>query len=228
MLVQLDIENIAVIEKANIEFEPGLNVITGETGAGKSLMINSLGMILGHRTGKEIIREGAPFARVSATFFAPDLKDYLADNGIDDDTFIKIKKDKDTKIALSIEGKIIALSSDNDSIININPQESGSKIKVVATKQDYYRHEGFIDVKSILDNDDLFIYPNPTKDFLFVESKGINKIEIYNSVGQKLMGINNSSSREKVVIDCSTLKKGLFLLHIIYEDKRVGKSFIRL
>lgn len=83
MLVQLDIENIAVIEKANIEFEPGLNVITGETGAGKSLMINSLGMILGHRTGKEIIREGAPFARVSATFFAPDLKDYLADNGID-------------------------------------------------------------------------------------------------------------------------------------------------
>ena len=145
-----------------------------------------------------------------------------------DDTFIKIKKDKDTKIALSIEGKIIALSSDNDSIININPQESGSKIKVVATKQDYYRHEGFIDVKSILDNDDLFIYPNPTKDFLFVESKGINKIEIYNSIGQKLMGINTSSSREKVVIDCSTLKKGLFLLHIIYEDKRVGKSFIRL
>lgn len=145
-----------------------------------------------------------------------------------DDTFIKIKKDKDTKLALSVEGKIIAISSDNDSILKIHPQESGSKIKVVATKQDHYRHEGFIEVKSILDNDDLFIYPNPTKDILFIESKGINKIEIYNSLGQKLMGINNSSSREKVVIDCSTLKKGFFHLHIIYEDKRVCKTFIRL
>ncbi len=83
MLVQLDIENIAVIEKAYIEFESGLNVITGETGAGKSLMINSLGMILGHRTGKEIIREGAPFARVSATFFAPDAKEFLGNMGIE-------------------------------------------------------------------------------------------------------------------------------------------------
>ena len=145
-----------------------------------------------------------------------------------DDTFIKIKKDKDTKLALSVEGKIIAISSDNDSILKIHPQESGSKIKVVATKQDYYRHEGFIDVKSILDNDDLFIYPNPTKDFLFIESKGINKIEIYNSLGQKLMEFNNNINNETISIDCSTLKKGLFHLHIIYEDKRVGKSFIRL
>ena len=80
----------------------------------------------------------------------------------------------------------------------------------------------------LLDYDDIFMYPNPVKDVLFVESKGINKIEIYNSIGQKLMEINNRSSREKVDIDCSSLKKGLFLLHIIYEDKRVGKSFIRL
>ena len=145
-----------------------------------------------------------------------------------EDTYVKIKKDKDTKIALSVEGKIIAISSGNDSILRIHPQESGCKIKVVATKQDHYRHEGFIEVQSILDYDDIFIYPNPANDILFVESKRINKIEIYNSIGQKLMEINNSSSREKVIIDCSTLKKGLFHLHIIYEDKRVGKSFIRL
>ena len=98
----------------------------------------------------------------------------------------------------------------------------------MATKQDHFRHEGFIEVKSILDNDDLFIYPNPAKDVLFVESKGINKIEVYNSLGQMLMEINNNASDEKIIIDCSTLKKGLFHLHIIYEDKRVGKSFIRL
>ena len=145
-----------------------------------------------------------------------------------DETSINIKRDKDTKLALSVNGKIIAVSTDNDSIININPQKGVSTIKVVATKQDHYRHEGFIEVKSILNNDDLFIYPNPAKDFLFVESKGIKKIEVYNSLGQKLMEFNNNASNEKLRIDCSTLQKGLFHLQIIYEDKRVGKSFVRL
>ena len=61
MLIQLDIENIAVIEKASIEFGNGLNVITGETGAGKSLLINSLSMVLGARASREFIREGAVY-----------------------------------------------------------------------------------------------------------------------------------------------------------------------
>ena len=142
-------------------------------------------------------------------------------------TSISIKKDKDTRVALSVNGKIIAVSTDNDSIININPQKNG-RIKVVATKQDHYRHEGFIEVKSILSSDDLNIYPNPTKDILFVESKGINKIEVYNSLGQMLMEFNNNASDEKISIDCSTLKNGLFHLHFIYEDKIVSKSFVRL
>ena len=142
-------------------------------------------------------------------------------------TSISIKKDKDTQVALSVNGKIIAVSTDNDSIININPQKNG-RIKVVATKQDHYRHEGFIEVKSLLNNNDLNIYPNPTKDVLFVESKGINKIEVYNSLGQMLMEFNNNASDDIINIDCSSLKKGLFHLHIIYEDKRVGKSFVRL
>ena len=142
-------------------------------------------------------------------------------------TSISIKKDKDTRVALSVNGKIIAVSTDNDSIININPQKNG-RIKVVATKQDHYRHEGFIEVKSLLSSDDLNIYPNPTKDILFVESKGINKIEVYNSLGQMLMEFNNNASDEKISIDCSTLKNGLFHLHIIYEDKIVSKSFVRL
>lgn len=83
MLIQLDIENIAVIEKASIEFEKGLNVITGETGSGKSLLINSLGMILGLRQTHEIIRDGAPYARVGATFFVPELSEIFTDLGID-------------------------------------------------------------------------------------------------------------------------------------------------
>ena len=68
MLTNLYIENIAVIEKSNINFSGGLNVLTGETGAGKSIVIDSISAILGHRTSKEIIRTGAEKAYVSATF----------------------------------------------------------------------------------------------------------------------------------------------------------------
>ena len=139
-----------------------------------------------------------------------------------------IKKDDMTRVAFSINGELIATLFNEDSIVNIKPFFKEGKIKVVATKQDHYRHEGYIYVKSNLDNDELNIYPNPTKDVLFIESKGISKIEVYNSLGQMLMEINNDTSNEKLRIDCSTLPKGLFHLQIIYDDKSVGKSFVRL
>ena len=59
MLTQLHIENIAVIEKADIEFGQGLTVLTGETGAGKSIIVDSLGAVLGARTSRELVRSGA-------------------------------------------------------------------------------------------------------------------------------------------------------------------------
>lgn len=68
MLQFLHIENIAVIEKADIELKNGFNVLTGETGAGKSIIIDSINAILGERTSKELIREGAQKAEVSAIF----------------------------------------------------------------------------------------------------------------------------------------------------------------
>lgn len=68
MLTQLFIENIAVIEKTNIEFTAGLNVLTGETGAGKSIVIDAISAVLGRRTSRELVRTGANSAFVSATF----------------------------------------------------------------------------------------------------------------------------------------------------------------
>lgn len=68
MLSNLYIENIAVIEKTNIDFENGFNVLTGETGAGKSIVIDSINAVLGSRTPKQIIRSGCNSAFVSATF----------------------------------------------------------------------------------------------------------------------------------------------------------------
>lgn len=68
MLSQLYIENIAVIEKARIDFSAGFNVLTGETGAGKSIVIDSINTVLGERTSRELIRTGAKRALVSAVF----------------------------------------------------------------------------------------------------------------------------------------------------------------
>ena len=68
MLSQLYIENVAVIEKCGIDFDSGFNVLTGETGAGKSILIDAIGAVLGERTSREIIRSGAESAMVSAAF----------------------------------------------------------------------------------------------------------------------------------------------------------------
>ena len=68
MLANLKIENIAVIEKAEVNFTPGFNVLTGETGAGKSILIDSINAILGNRTSRELVRSGAQKACIWATF----------------------------------------------------------------------------------------------------------------------------------------------------------------
>ena len=68
MLSQLYIENVAVIEKATIEFHKGFNILTGETGAGKSIIIDSMHGILGERTSKDMVRNGAESAFVSGLF----------------------------------------------------------------------------------------------------------------------------------------------------------------
>ncbi len=88
MLRQLSIENVAVIEKADIEFDNGFNVLTGETGAGKSILIDSINAILGNRTSKEIVRSGAQKASIWAQFddIPARTSASLAENGYDCDS----------------------------------------------------------------------------------------------------------------------------------------------
>ena len=68
MLLELNIRNIALIEKLRVEFGPGLNVLTGETGAGKSIVVDSVNLALGERADRELIRTGAEKASVQAVF----------------------------------------------------------------------------------------------------------------------------------------------------------------
>ncbi len=87
MLRYLHIENIAVIESTDIDFSAGFNVLTGETGAGKSIIIDSINAILGERTSKDLIRKGCDKASVSAVFsdLSDDSKKMLIDNGYEVD-----------------------------------------------------------------------------------------------------------------------------------------------
>ena len=85
MLKTLHIENIAVIERADVEFSAGLSVLTGETGAGKSIIIDSLNAVLGNRVSRELVRSGAERASVTASFESAQAERWCADNEIDAD-----------------------------------------------------------------------------------------------------------------------------------------------
>ena len=101
MLKELYIENLAVIEKADIEFTEGFNVFSGETGAGKSILIGAINAVLGGRAHKDLIRTGTSRAAVSAVFdsIPPRVAEKLAENGYETDGELLIKRD------ISADGK---------------------------------------------------------------------------------------------------------------------------
>ena len=92
MLKTLSIWNFALIEHIQIEFDRGLNILTGETGAGKSILLGALGMVIGRRTNTDAIRSGADFMRVEGVFSLEEqrVRDFLTENNIltEDDMLI--------------------------------------------------------------------------------------------------------------------------------------------
>ena len=131
MLSFLEIKNIAIIDKINIEFGTGLNVITGETGAGKSIIINSINAILGERISKDIIRTNQDMAQITAIFYtkSPKVKMILDELGIkceDDDALIISREIYACgKNICRVNGKIVPMSTLKnlgEYIINIHGQ----------------------------------------------------------------------------------------------------------
>lgn len=134
MLRSLDIKNVAVIENLNIEFKGGLTVLTGETGAGKSIIIDSINMILGSRTNKTLVRYGASKAFVSAFFDADKRFDALfEDLGIQQEDGIIISRSMgaDGKSIARINGVMVPLNVLRDiaaSLVNIHGQQDNQAI----------------------------------------------------------------------------------------------------
>ena len=89
MLIELRLENYAVVDNLVVEFGPGLNLLTGETGAGKSILIDALALLLGEKASSDVIRSGAERAVISAVFevagdAAKNLENILESNGLDE------------------------------------------------------------------------------------------------------------------------------------------------
>jgi len=134
MIKLLHIENIAVIYKADIEFAEGLNVLTGETGAGKSIVIDALNAVSGGRTSREVVRTGAEFASVTAVF--SDIStDWFESAGIEPDEsgdiFISRRITADGKSVCRVNGIPVSASLLKDlgaELIDIHGQNDGRKL----------------------------------------------------------------------------------------------------
>ncbi len=136
MLRLLHIENIAVIEKCDIEFGPGMSVLTGETGAGKSIIIDSINAILGERTYRDVIRTGAQKACVTALFdmLSNACRDWLNENGFDcedGELFIQREIYADGKNSCRINGRpapVASLKKLGSMLVNIHGQHDSQQL----------------------------------------------------------------------------------------------------
>lgn len=148
MLRSLNIENVAIIERASVEFSRGLNILTGETGAGKSILIDSINAVTGEKTSRELIRTGEDVASVSAFFenISDEVKNKLSENGItceDDGTLLLHRKlYRDGKNLCKVNGTTVTVSMLKNigmSLINIHGQRDSQALL------DSERHLSFLD-----------------------------------------------------------------------------------
>lgn len=153
MLQLLHIENIAIIEQADIIFESGFNVLTGETGAGKSIVIDSLSAVLGQRTSRDLIRTGTDKAFVSACFVDVPVN-IGSDLGIDSENELLLQREihADGKNVCRVNGRpvtVTQLRALGNRLLNIHGQHDGQQLL------DEEQHEVYLDnfghMQSLLD-----------------------------------------------------------------------------
>lgn len=144
MLTELHIENVAVIERADIEFRPGLNILTGETGAGKSIVIDSLGAVLGGRASRELVRTGADKACVTAVFGAESALEWVRENDLEADDVLVLRRriGADGRSSASVNGTPVStgqLKSLGMLLLDIHGQNDGLRL------MDESRHLKYLD-----------------------------------------------------------------------------------
>ena len=144
MLSELHIENIAVIERSDIRFAPGLNILTGETGAGKSIVIDAIGAVLGDRVSRELVRRGAEKATVSAVFDTTGVEDWLTANEIEceDELILQRRISADGKSSCRVCGTPVTAAQLRELgtlLVDVHGQNDGRQL------MDERRHREYLD-----------------------------------------------------------------------------------
>lgn len=152
MLSLLHIENIAVIEAADIQFDRGFNALTGETGAGKSIVIDALSAVIGERTSRDLIRTGARSALVSAEFTELPALPWFAENGfeLDEDGTLLLQRElqPDGKNICRLNGRpltVAQLKALGSQLVNIHGQHDGQQLLDPRCHLDYLDSFGATD-----------------------------------------------------------------------------------
>lgn len=155
MLSLLHIENIALIESADIRFEAGFNVLTGETGAGKSIVIDSIGAVLGERTSRELIRTGARSALVTAVFTGVPPLAWLVENGFStgrEELLLQRELQGDGRNVCRVDGRLVTVAQLRElgrQLLNIHGQHDGQQLLDPASHLGYLdrfgRHEPLLE-----------------------------------------------------------------------------------
>ena len=173
MIKSLHIENIAVIEKTDIDFKTGFNVLTGETGAGKSIIIDAINAVLGERTSKDLIRAGCEKAVVSALFcdLSPDAITQIVDNGFE--------VDLDGNLLIT---RTLTLSGGS---IKINGRPATASVLKEIAKNLINIH-GQHDNQKLLDPDNYYIYLDMIAENQSYLNNYYNEFKHFNAVRREL------------------------------------------
>ena len=188
MIKSLHIENIAVIEKTDIDFKNGFNVLTGETGAGKSIIIDAINAVLGERTSKDLIRAGCDKAVVSALFcdLSPEAKNQLEENGFE--------LDVDGNLLIT---RTLTLSGGS---IKVNGRPATSTVLKEVAKNLINIH-GQHDNQKLLDPDNYYIYLDMIAENNNLLDEYYSEFKHFNSVRRELNSQETDEGEKQRRID---------------------------
>ncbi len=198
MLSSLHIENIAVIESADIVFAPGFNVLTGETGAGKSIVIDAISAILGERTYRDVIRTGASKAFVSAVFQDVPEADWFTDNHVPYEPELLVQRE---------------LSADGRNICRVN----GQAVSVAVLRR---LGEQLINIHGQHDSQQLFDEDNHLR-YLDLFARNEGEMQQYRAAYDTLMLVRREIERLSID-EGEKLRRTETLRHQIREIDRAG------
>ncbi|WP_138159749.1 DNA repair protein RecN [Peptoniphilus catoniae] len=170
MLLELTIKNFAIIEDLQVEFSSGLNVLTGETGSGKSIIIDALSMVLGDRASKDIIKKGKDFAYIEAIFtnYSERLSSIFKENNIEMGDLIVISRDirQDRPSITKVNGRTVPASilvKITDKLIDIFAQNENTSLMSQSNQRDLIDSFGSAEHKNNLS-------------LLEIKVKGLNRL----------------------------------------------------